>query len=334
MIHPRTSAAISDVEATFGADHVTYSEQADGSVLVTVEGADLGNGWAPRIVELSVKLPPSFPDTMPYPWYLPAGLRRTDGTTVERLTETTVSDGIKRSQLSLGGPWTASDPLGARLLAVDTLAPPPGGLSTSRIMSAAKDPKPWSATITHADYASLHRHLFRGDTAEHAAFLLAGTANFSSGGRLLVREVLPVADEDFGLGAHGYRVAPRATTRAARRARAEGLALIWAHSHPGSGGSAGFSSQDKRTIEDAHPSLIDITGAPVAALVLGEGAVAGEVGLPAQRLYRSRSSGYSEPRSSTSMTARCFALTVAIGAMPGRSFSSALPGRAIVNSCG
>lgn len=118
MIHPRTAASIADVEATFGAEHVTHSELADGSVWVAVDAVDLGEGWMPRTVYLSVKLLPSFPDTMPYPWYLPADLHRTDGLPAERLTQPGVIDGMPRSQLSLGGPWSATDPLGARLLGV------------------------------------------------------------------------------------------------------------------------------------------------------------------------------------------------------------------------
>jgi len=139
---------------------------------------------------------------------------------------------------------------------------------------------PWSGVITDGDVATLHSHLFQDDGREHAAFILAGVATGAAGNRLLMRQVLPVDDADFILGEHGYRIVPRAVVRAATRARTEGLTLVWAHSHPGSGDSAGFSSQDRRTIAEAHPALLDITGSPVAALVFGEGGVAGEVWTP------------------------------------------------------
>jgi hypothetical protein len=115
MIHPRVSAAVADLKATFGRDQVTHSELADGSVWVTLEGVDLGEGWAPRVVAISVKLAPTFPDTMPYPWYLPAALCRVDGLVVDRLRPVGAVEGIDRAQLSLGGAWSPNDSLGARV---------------------------------------------------------------------------------------------------------------------------------------------------------------------------------------------------------------------------
>jgi len=112
MIHPRIAAAVGEVEVAFAA--VAATEQPDGCVWLRVSGVDLGSGWAPRVVEVAVKLAPTFPDTMPYPWYLPAGLCRTDGVAVDRLSAV-VLEGTNRTQLSLSGPWSPSDSLAARL---------------------------------------------------------------------------------------------------------------------------------------------------------------------------------------------------------------------------
>lgn len=134
----------------------------------------------------------------------------------------------------------------------------------------------WTVTIGSQDYATLHGHLFQHGRREHAAFLLAG---HSSDNRLLVRTVMRVSDEEFTVQGGHYEISPATVARAANRAAREGLGLIWAHSHPGSQGRVGFSPQDHATINRAHPALLDITGAPVCALVLGEAAVAGRVSL-------------------------------------------------------
>jgi hypothetical protein len=116
-MHPRIAAAIGDVEATFPDNAVTHAELSDGSVWVSILGVDFGIGWAPRNGDLAVKLAPTFPDTGPYPWYLPAGIRRVDGTAADRITPAEV-DGMTRAQLSVNAPWNPGDSLGARALGV------------------------------------------------------------------------------------------------------------------------------------------------------------------------------------------------------------------------
>jgi hypothetical protein len=138
----------------------------------------------------------------------------------------------------------------------------------------------WTAAITQADHDVLHAHLFRPDHDEHAAFLFAGSMSTASGPRMIVRRVVPVRDEDFGPSDQGaYRqVSSRAVTRAAIECDDQGLCLMWAHSHPGSGDRAGFSDDDRRSHARAHPHLIEIThGRPVGSLVLGESSIAGEL---------------------------------------------------------
>lgn len=141
----------------------------------------------------------------------------------------------------------------------------------------------WSARITQRDYEQLLAHLHPGDDDEHAAFLYAGEMATSTGRRLLVRRVVPVADRDFGPSDRGgYRqVGARSLARAAIECEAEGLRLLWAHSHPGASHRVGFSAPDLATHQRAHPHMIDMTGGkPVASLVFGTESVAGEVWTP------------------------------------------------------
>lgn len=137
--------------------------------------------------------------------------------------------------------------------------------------------------MTAADYAALTAHLHRGDGDEHAAFCYAGVTQRQSGGRLLVRRVVPVPEEEFPLSTGGFRsITPRAVARAAIECDAEGLCLIWVHNHPESTTSVRLSRQDHRTAARVHPVLADLTDRrPVAAVVLGTSSAAGEVWTPA-----------------------------------------------------
>lgn len=141
----------------------------------------------------------------------------------------------------------------------------------------------WQIAITEADYGELHHHLFRADHDEHAAFLYAGLHRGADRNRLLVRRVVPVADEDFVPSERGaYRaIKAKAIARAARKCAEEGLCLIWAHSHPSAGRSVGFSADDLESHVRAHPAIIDMTrGQPATGLVLGEASAAAEVWVP------------------------------------------------------
>jgi hypothetical protein len=138
----------------------------------------------------------------------------------------------------------------------------------------------WTATVTERDYDILHRHLFQADRDEHAAFLYAGQMETPSGQRLLIRRIVPVADADFGPSNRGaYRqISARAVARAAIECDADGLCLLWAHSHPGAADAVDFSPDDLDSHAYAHPTLIDLTHArPVGGLVFGERSVAGEI---------------------------------------------------------
>ncbi len=141
----------------------------------------------------------------------------------------------------------------------------------------------WSARITQRDYEVLQRHLHQPDREEHAAFLYAGEMPTLDGTRLLIRCVIPIEAKDFGpsnLGAY-RQVSSRATTRAAIECEAEGLRLMWAHSHPCARDRVGFSPDDLATHARAHPHLIDMTGGrAVASMVMGQRSMAGEVWTP------------------------------------------------------
>jgi ThiF family protein len=147
--------------------------------------------------------------------------------------------------------------------------------SRSRVGSEViTDQASWTLTMTTADHRRLYCHLFQRGWREHASFLFAGVTESR---RLLVRRVEPIADEQFIARVGDYEISPAAVARAVSRALREGLCLIWAHSHPGSGETVAFSPQDLATIARAHKSLVDISQSHVGALVFGEDAVAGLV---------------------------------------------------------
>jgi len=112
------AAVIAQVEETFGERDVSQTEMADGSIWLDVAGVDLGPGWSPRTTTLSVKLAPTFPDSAPYPWYVPAGTARIDGTALDRLSGPIELDGRSLLQLSLNAPWSPDSSLADRMVAV------------------------------------------------------------------------------------------------------------------------------------------------------------------------------------------------------------------------
>lgn len=111
-MHPVLQAAVDDAAEAFGTEMVSFTERPDGSVKVTISGLDLGAGWGPQVVSITATLLTTFPSPPPYPFYLPAGLRRVDGATVPNLRPAVV-DGTAVSQLSvrpLGGRPESSFP--------------------------------------------------------------------------------------------------------------------------------------------------------------------------------------------------------------------------------
>lgn len=134
--------------------------------------------------------------------------------------------------------------------------------------------------IGQAEYERLSQHLFPGDHDEHGALLLAGEHQHADGGsRLTVREVHLLDDEEFPPGKHGYRqLAASALARVGNRAADERLALVSAHSHPGSGDRTGLSHDDLASHERLFDHLLDITAARVVGgIAFGEHSAAGEI---------------------------------------------------------
>jgi hypothetical protein len=111
-MHPVLRAAVDDAAQAFGQDKVTFAELPDGSVKVTVSSQDIGEGWEPNVVSITTTLLTTFPSPPPYPFYLSAGLRKTDGSAVPNMSSATI-DGEAVTQLSVrpqGGRSASSFP--------------------------------------------------------------------------------------------------------------------------------------------------------------------------------------------------------------------------------
>jgi len=118
-VHQVLAAAIEDVRAMYPGDTVSAAEQPDGSVWVTLHGVDIGTGWAPSVIDLQVKLQPTFPSTPPYPFYGPAGLARTDSRALPPVQPQVTLDGADRAQISLTKPFNpAFETLGTRFASI------------------------------------------------------------------------------------------------------------------------------------------------------------------------------------------------------------------------
>lgn len=91
----------------------------------------------------------------------------------------------------------------------------------------------YSATFTEEDYATLQAHLASDASVEQAAFLICRPARTEFETRLLVREILPVLAEDIiDQSPVHMKIAPRAYTRAMKRANDRKSCLLFVHSHP------------------------------------------------------------------------------------------------------
>ncbi|MQW89125.1 ThiF family adenylyltransferase [Sinorhizobium saheli] len=107
-------------------------------------------------------------------------------------------------------------------------------------------------TINNRHLGLLGEELCRTDGLEHAAYVLFGTSRIADDPfdhlprlRLLVKEVLPVQDDEIKSADHQHiSWSTRRFVELLARADREGLQLGIAHSHPG--GPAHFSQQDDR----------------------------------------------------------------------------------------
>lgn len=143
----------------------------------------------------------------------------------------------------------------------------------------------WTMTMTGAHWEELHGHLFPGDGDEHGAVLRCGIARGASGNRLLVREVLLARDGvDYVSSDRGYRkLAAAFVLDVALRCADDRSVYIAVHCHRGTD-QVGFSETDLASHSRGYPNLLDLIDGPmVGALVLAEGASAGDLWLAGPR---------------------------------------------------
>lgn len=117
MRHPVQQAAIDDVRETFPEHEVTDEDLPDGSVWLTVHGLEISDRWTPGTIDLSVKVPTTFPASPPYPYYGPPGLTWSGGQAPA--LQAINLDGVARTQISLMKPYDPeTETLGGRIVAV------------------------------------------------------------------------------------------------------------------------------------------------------------------------------------------------------------------------
>lgn len=143
----------------------------------------------------------------------------------------------------------------------------------------------WTVVFDRPSWDLLQAHLFPGDDDEHGAVLGCGVAETPRGRRLLVREVLPARDgADYIRSPRAYRMLTADfVAQAVDHCARNNLVYLAAHNHSGRS-AVEFSAADLRSHERGYPALLNITrGGPVGALVLAEGAVAGDIWEPTGR---------------------------------------------------
>jgi hypothetical protein len=138
----------------------------------------------------------------------------------------------------------------------------------------------WSLVIRPRDWGTLTGHLFIG-LGEQGAVLLAEQVPGPRGPRLLVRHVILAEDGvDYVPGTTGFRaLAPHFVRDCALLAHSKGLVYIAVHNHGGFD-HVGFSVIDLASHERGYPALVQLTGNPIAGLVLTPGSAAGDIWLP------------------------------------------------------
>jgi len=138
----------------------------------------------------------------------------------------------------------------------------------------------WSLVVAPRLWTRLSQHLLT-DGDDHAAVILADRVAGPRGPRLLARELIPAVDDaDYCEGSEGYWSLSSAFIRdAVVRARDEQLAYLAIHSHRGTT-TVGFSRIDLASHERGYPTLRQVTGQLVGALVLTPMAAAGDLWLP------------------------------------------------------
>src|SRR5574341_956050 len=114
-------------------------------------------------------------------------------------------------------------------------------------------------------------HLLK-DHDEHFAFFLAGIAREGNQVNFLVKDVLPMLDEDLDFSYQSESQLKLETLlRLVNTAREMKLTLIEAHSHPFTNTNVQFSSVDTNGFKEFVPYMVDsLSGLPYAATVWGK----------------------------------------------------------------
>lgn len=135
-----------------------------------------------------------------------------------------------------------------------------------------------TVTMMAEHWDQLLAAIFSEEDCEGAAFLLSGTSSTVAEKRCLVREVVPIADDEYLVReSHRLSIDSRAYARVAKRAAATGDSIIFVHSHPN--GAPEFSPQD----DHEEPKLMEFLGrraggAPHGSLVVsGRDSVSGRM---------------------------------------------------------
>ncbi|MGX4690707.1 ThiF family adenylyltransferase [Streptomyces sp. JNUCC 63] len=136
----------------------------------------------------------------------------------------------------------------------------------------------WSLTVPPRLWADLSKHVIE---ASGGAVLLAGLADGPRGPRLLARDLVPARKgTDYVRSEVGHRALSPAFVRdTVLRARDEQSAYLTVHAHGGLN-RVGFSRIDLDSHARGYPSLLQISGQIVGALVLTAHAAAGDLWFP------------------------------------------------------
>jgi hypothetical protein len=138
--------------------------------------------------------------------------------------------------------------------------------------------------ISGSDTALVRSHLFRHDGVEHGVVLACRTLQTARGLRLLVRDVFVARDGvDFTLGPSGFQFSALFVAKTSDWCRDHGCVWLSVHNH-GDGNAVAFSRIDKSSHSRLYPTLLDLTGEPVGALVFASNAVAGRLLMPGLKM--------------------------------------------------
>jgi molybdopterin/thiamine biosynthesis adenylyltransferase len=144
----------------------------------------------------------------------------------------------------------------------------------------------YTISFQEKDYQQLVDHLFVDRNKERAAYLLCGLSRSDEETRLLVREMIPVSEEDIEeSSATGMKIRSVSYARAIKRARNAAEGFIFVHSHPL--GVPRHSAQDdieeeklfrtvhQRIPNSAHASIVlSDPSEPMARIWLDDGSIA------------------------------------------------------------